>query len=208
MVQAMKVELADCTNYDFYKKLLILTHGTRSNRKEESWHSKKSIEDFTKDLISWGHEGPFEHIKFTFFVSGISRVLTHQLVRHRIASYLQMSNRHSEPLATAYVIPEPLLNNHKAIGMYERMIEQGWDNYKTLQDYGVRREDARYVLPPGYFTHILVTMNGRELRHFFQLRCSKDAQDEIRTLAKKMLIICYGKFPAIYEDLYDKYVLK
>lgn len=209
----MEVTLIDNTRPEFYEPLIILAHGTRCDERQTEWKSEqKTIDDMCKDLISWGHTGVFEHIKFSFHVSGISRCLTHQLVRHRIASYLQMSNRHAKPHACAYVTPPSVgevsmkeYNDERLIAMYEDFIEKAYQNYEVLMEHGVPMEDARYLLPPGYFTHILVTMNGRELRHFFELRCAKDAQWEIRNMATQMLKLCYACFPVIFEDLYKKY---
>jgi len=209
----MEVSLLDKTSPSFYEPLISLAHGTRSNEKETIWTSKnKTVDDMCRDLMKWGHTGVFEHIKFTFHVSEISRCLTHQLVRHRIASYLQMSNRHAKPRAVDYVRPPSIekisqerYGNNKLVGLYEIMIEKAYENYNILMEEGVPMEDARYLLPPGYFTHILITMNARELLHFFTLRCAPDAQWEIREMATQMLKLCHACFPTIFDDLYKKY---
>jgi len=209
----MEVSLLDKTAPSFYEPLISLAHGTRSNEKQIIWTSKnKSVDDMCRDLISWGHTGVFEHIKFTFHVSEISRCLTHQLVRHRIASYLQMSNRHAKPRPADYVRPPSIekisqqtYGNNKLVGLYEIMIEKAYENYNIMIEEGVPMEDARYLLPPGYFTHILITMNARELLHFFTLRCAPDAQWEIREMAIQMLKLCHACFPTIFDDLYKKY---
>jgi len=199
----MKVELIEYTPNGI-NKIARLARSTRKNKLEEYEEWYKDNEKFVKQLISVKHYGILEHITFTFHVSEISRCLTHQLVRHRMASYLQMSNRHAKPNEDDYVTPHTLKTD-KAKKCYEWIIETSWAYYNELINEGVPIEDARYVLPPAFFTHITITMNCRELRHFFELRCEKYAQWEIRELATEMLKICYDKYPIIFEDLYKRY---
>ena len=166
---------------------------------------------FIKHLIKVGHLGILEHINFTFYVSEVSRCLTHQLVRHRIASYLQQSNRHVTPDKNSYVTPFSITNNtfndnHKSLEYYNEVMNLAYDTYRNLIARGVPVEDARYILPPAFYQHISITMNARTLRHFFELRCEPDAQWEIRELANKMLEICYEKYPVVFEDLKEKYL--
>lgn len=186
--------------------IVRMAHSTRKNYLEKDWEEKISQNDFVKELISWGHEGVFEHIIFTFHVSEVSRCLTHQLVRHRIASYLQQSSRHVVSKKEDYVIPQSVAKTVHETQHYKEWMEWQWDNYKRMINMGIPVEDARYLLPDGYFTHITLTMNCRELRHFFELRCDEHAQWEIREMAKEMLKICHEKYPIIFEDLYKKFM--
>ena len=128
-----------------------------------------------------GHYSIFEHASFTFAIEGISRSCSHQLVRHRIASYSQQSQRHVEP--ERYILPESMKDSNLA----KRGLIELSSIYATLISEGVPREDARFILPQASTTNLVVTMNARELLHFFKLRLHKSSQWEIRELASMML---------------------
>ena len=198
----MKIELISYTP-DGENMIANLAKATRMSSLDMKQNNKDNNMKFIKHLIKIGHLGILEHITFTFHVSEISRSLTHQLVRHRIASYLQMSGRHTKPNEKDYVIPPSMDIN---TGIYKEMVERAYGNYLNLIELGIPVEDARYVLPPAFYTHIAITMNARTLRHFFELRCDEHAQWEIREMAKEMLKICYDKYPVIFEDLKEKYL--
>lgn len=164
--------------------------------------------DFIKKVIASGHESPLEHVKFTFAIEGVSRALTHQLVRHRMASYSQQSQRYVKESHFDYIIPpsvaadERLKNEFlKAMDLiqagYNRMLEY----YKEKGCEGERaNQDARFLLPQAAETKIVVTMNCRELLHFFQHRCCARAQWEIKRLAEKMLEIARQNLPQVFEN--------
>lgn len=158
-----------------------------------------------------GHLTPFEHASFTFDVSGVSRTLTHQLVRHRLASFNQQSQRYvemaSDGMSFGYVVP-PSIDSADAdpdTGVVEEQeafhaaMTAAWEAYRELIDLGVPKEDARYVLPNACMSNIVVTMNARELMHFFSLRCCNRAQWEIRELAWQMLGLCRNVAPRIFD---------
>jgi len=174
-------------------------------------HSKdfKNVDDQkTRHLIdllkSLGHESVFEHVSFTFRIEGISRVCSHQLVRHRMASFTQQSQRYV-PLNPEFIIPESLIDSEFSDEV-KNILENARSLYKKMVEKGIRKEDARFILPQAVETKIIVTMNGRELRHFISLRAEKDAQWEIRKLAIEMLKEAYKVAPILLEDLYKKYV--
>lgn len=144
---------------------------------------------FLKMLVESGHMSPFEHASFTFAVEGISRVATHQLVRHRLASYSQQSQRYVEMSGSSCVVPPAIEADPQALALFSRCADDAWRCYKDLVSIGVAKEDARFILPHGTMTRIAVTMNARELHHFFALRLCKRAQWEIRDLARRMLIL-------------------
>lgn len=134
-----------------------------------------------------GHLGIFEHASVSFLVEGISRACSHQLVRHRMASYNQVSQRYCK-MGEEYrfVVPDSI----KAAGMvqaYGLCTAACLETYQTMLEAGVPAEDARYVLPQGGTTSIVVTMNLRELFHFWDLRTDKHAQWEIRQVAGDMI---------------------
>ena len=167
---------------------------------------KGANKTFIQNIIKLGHESPLEHGVMTFKIMDVSRSLTHQLVRHRIASYTQKSQRYCKEDQFGYVIPESISSNPNFKMEYERMCQKINELYTFFINSGVKREDARYILPNACYTDIWVTMNFRELRSFFKLRCDKHAQWEIRNLADEMLKIAYSKYPIIFEDLFDKYI--
>jgi len=163
---------------------------------------------FIQNVIKLGHGSPLEHASMTFKIMNVSRALTHQLVRHRIASYTQKSQRYCREDMFEYVTPESIASDPKFKEEYDRMCQKIQELYNFLVTSGVKREDARYILPNACYTDIWVTMNLRELRNFFGLRCDKHAQWEIRELADTMLRIAYLKYPIVFEDLYKQYITK
>lgn len=137
--------------------------------------------------LASGHESVIEHASFTFAIEGISRVCSHQLVRHRMASYSQQSQRYVQVQdRDGYVIPDSV-DEWNFLNDYCYIMSEIWTIYERLIKGGVPEEDARYVLPNACKTNIVVTMNARELRHFLKLRLCKRAQWEIRELAERML---------------------
>jgi thymidylate synthase (FAD) len=126
-----------------------------------------------------------EHVVFTFYIEGISRVASHQLVRHRIASYTQESQRYAE-VGPDYVVPETVLGRNFEY-RYRDAVERCYRVYEAMVDSGVPREDARYVLPQAFTTSILMTVNLRELIHIACLRLSERAQWEIREVVRAMV---------------------
>ena len=153
-----------------------------------------------RSAISSGHEAVLEHWSATFAVSGVSRALTHQLVRHRVASYSQQSQRYVDMDGFDYVVPESILNHPDSLEQFKWGIKSIQKVYKTLLAYGIDMEDARYILPNACTTNIIVSMNARQLRHFFALRCCNRAQKEIRELADKMLELVKEVAPTIFEN--------
>jgi len=144
-------------------------------------------EEFIAKLIQLGHFSPFEHASFTFAIDGVSRSLSHQLVRHRIASYSQKSQRYVKENGFAYVTPKSITASPQQEAEYKSLMEQIQQAYNALLAAGIPAEDARYILPNATETNLVVTMNARSLLNFFQLRCCRRAQTEIRQLAWQML---------------------
>jgi thymidylate synthase (FAD) len=129
------------------------------------------------------------HVSFTFAVEGISRACSHQLVRHRVASYSQQSQRFVEvkALEKHVVVPSTISNSENAYVKFWRLLKETQRAYEDFVSLHVPVEDARFVLPNATETHLLVTMDGQELLHFFGLRCCNRAQWEIQLLANEML---------------------
>lgn len=174
-------------------------------------HSKIKPEDLIKTsdeelksilghVMDLGHTSVIEHTNFTFAISNVSRSLTHQLVRHRIASFAQQSQRYVNLNEPCYVIPPKIITNKKMKKAYEETMNIIWRQYNRLIEIGIPAEDSRYVLPNATCTNIIVTMNARSLLNFFELRCCLHAQWEIRKLANKMLTIVKKKAPIIFKN--------
>lgn len=150
------------------------------------------------NVVSMGHHSVIEHATFTFCIEGVSRSLTHQLVRHRIASFSQQSQRYVSLQEATYVIPDSVKEVEGAEEIYRNAMDAAWKAYNDLEALGILAEDARYVLPNGCTTNITVTMNARELMHMFSLRCCNRAQWEIRQMADEMLRLCKEACPVIF----------
>lgn len=158
----------------------------------------EKVDKFIDKLTSLGHESPLEHVTFTFGIEGISRACSHQLVRHRIASYSQKSQRYVDENGFSYVIPKTIIDAGME-GIYSSLMFQIEDIYKDLKAAGVPKEDARMVLPNACETSIIVTMNVRTLLNFFKHRVCNRAQWEIQELAIKMLVICKNISPKLFQ---------
>ena len=159
------------------------------------------IESFLDKIMSLGHHSVLEHASFTFGIEGISRVTTHQLVRHRIASFSQQSQRyvsHKEEFTS--IMPDSIAKNPEACQIFAFMSETVHKAYAQLIDMGIPAEDARYILPNATETKIIMTMNARELLHFFALRCCQRAQWEIREMSIEMLRIVKKVAPIIFRQ--------
>lgn len=156
---------------------------------------------FIGQLIGMGHFSVFEHISFTFGVEGVSRAMTHQLVRHRVASYSQKSQRYVKHSSKdfQYIIPPSIEGNNEAENEFLAAMDNLSKIYDNLIALGIPPEDARYLLPNAAESKIIITMNARELLHFFELRSCNRAQWEIRDLSDKMLELCYNVAPAVFK---------
>jgi thymidylate synthase (FAD) len=158
----------------------------------------KLSERLLKELWRGGHHSPFEHASFTFGVDGLSRVASHQLVRHRVASYSQQSQRYVPMNRPEVVLPPSVASDPEARVLFEKQAEDAHKAYKSLIERGVPAEDARFILPHGWGTRLVLTMNTRELHHFFALRLCRRAQWEIRELSRLMLAQCRKAAPLIF----------
>lgn len=186
--------------------------------------TEDKVNQFLTMLMDMGHASPIEHVSFTFGIEGVSRSLTHQLVRHRLASYSQKSQRYVREGQFSFIIPPEIEKNEEAKEIYIRAMEEQQRAYdqlvtvlqkehmeKTKGQYKSEKkalsmaekaaiEDARYVLPNACETKIVATMNARELLHFFNHRCCNRAQWEIRELATQMLILVKKVAPILFEN--------
>lgn len=155
---------------------------------------------FIRMLIKLGHTSVLEHAVASFKISDVSRSLTHQLVRHRIASYTQKSQRYVDESTFEYVTPDKIKENEAAFNIYNNFMNYCKETYKKLKEIGIPKEDARFVLPNATKTEIVLTANLREFRHMISLRGSKEAQWEIRRMFIEILKILKEYAPTVFED--------
>lgn len=154
-----------------------------------------------RKILDLGHLSVLEHASFTFGIEGISRACSHQLVRHRIASYSQQSQRyvsHAQPFEA--VTPETIASRPQLAERFAAHLAATHELYRELLEAGVPAEDARFVLPNAAATKLVMTMNARELHHFFALRCCRRAQWEIRAMAVAMLRLARQAAPLLFAD--------
>ena len=182
---------------------LCYSRSTINDLKEKI--SEKDQSDFIQRLINMGHESVFEHATFTFGIEGVSRVLLAQLTRHRLASFSVQSQRYvSYEKGFGYIIPPSIeALGGEAVQKYHdqmNMIEQWYKEWQqVLGNNGEKsNEDARFVLPNACETRLLMTMNIRELWHFFNLRMCSRAQWEIRNMAEQMHKLCLETAPDLF----------
>ena len=162
--------------------------------------SEEQVQKMVKKMVALGHASTIEHVSFTFGIEGVSRVLTHQLVRHRIASYDQQSQRYVAAHGFQYITPPTIEENPAAKERFDKLLSEIRSAYDDLVEMGIPKEDARYVLANAAETKILVTMNARTLLHFFKLRCCNRAQWEIRDMAYKMLAEVKKVAPTLFHN--------
>ena len=163
--------------------------------------------DFVAKVVESGHVSPIEHVSFSFAIQGVSRALTHQLVRHRIASYSQQSQRYMDGSNFDYIMPPAIAKNPRAKERFIRCLDEIQSAYKDVKGYleedgrkELSKEDARFLLPQAAETRIIVTMNCRSLLNFFTNRCCTRAQWEIRRLADCMLAECQRVLPVVFRN--------
>jgi len=157
------------------------------------------VASFVRKLREMGHLSPFEHVSFQFSIDGVSRALSHQLVRHRIASYSQRSQRYVEEKGFEFVIPPSVKQNLEALGRFETVMARLQEDYRELLN-SVPAEDARYVLPNACTTSLMASFNARSLLNFFEHRTCIRAQWEIRFLAERMLELVRIVAPNLFSE--------
>ncbi|MEA3421600.1 MAG: FAD-dependent thymidylate synthase [Acidobacteriota bacterium] len=172
--------------------------------------SKDSAKKFVAMLRDRGHESVIEHSAMTVRFSDVSRGFTHELVRHRLASFTQESTRYVNESNLQVVCP-PDKDPDEAIALesyiagiealsFREWIEMNESMYKALLKHGWKNEDARQILPIGIVAEIVVTANFREWRHIFELRCSKRAHWEIRSVMTSLLSDIQSRVPVVFDD--------
>ncbi len=156
--------------------------------------------EFIRRIVRSGHESVLEHASASIRVKGISRACSHQLVRHRLASYTQSSQRYVDESDAEFVVPPSIERCETGYDSYMRHLQEAIDMYEFLKSSGISVEDARFVLPTACATEIVMTANFREWRHFLEVRGDHHAQWEIRALAYKVYVILSNEAPSVFAD--------
>jgi len=157
-----------------------------------------SAAKFIGKLIAMGHESPLEHAYATFYISGCSRAMTHQLVRHRLMSVSQQSQRYVDEKSFQYVVPPSVPDERRE--EFRRDMESIRAMYARWQARGLKKEDARFVLPNACTSELVISANFREFRHIFAVRCAPQAQWEIREACAAMLRELHRRAPSVFQD--------
>ena len=173
--------------------------------------TKEGQRKFISGIVKRGHTGVVEPASAMFKISEVSRAFTHELVRHRLMSFCQRSQRYCKEDGFKYVIPATIAKDNVSDGLhtslldrYEHLMGEIEEVYNLLVDSGIPKEDARYVLPNACYTEITVTANFREWLHFLELRLSPRAQWEIREVAREILKQLYEIAPSVFGHLYEQ----
>ena len=190
------------SNISYNEALRIVENATRVCYKSEDKIKEGSAEKLIKGVIKSKHLGCIEHVSLTAkFIC--DRACSHQLVRHRLMSFNQKSQRYCKEDNLEVIKPEGLKNT----AIWLESCRQAENAYAELIRRGEKPEVARGVLPNSTATEIYATANLREWRHFFELRCDRTAQKDIRMLALELLCQMFEKYPVFFEDLVDKYAI-
>lgn len=177
----------------------------------------EKVANFLEKLSNLGHASPLEHASFTFGIEGVSRSFLAQISRHRIASFSVQSQRYVDMDNADHVVPKDIYDaGYSAVRLYEESVKNSFNNYNELKEELTKKyigegmkespakkkaqEDARYLLPEACCTRMIVTMNARELNHFFNLRCCNRASREIREVAEEMLKLVYPVAPHLFKS--------
>lgn len=160
---------------------------------------KETRERLIRQVIASGHTSTLEHASFTFAIEGISRVTEIQMIRHRLASFSIQSGRYVKRKGAKFVIPVKIKADREILKKYKKILAMTQNLYEEMVERGIPAEDARYLQPQSLEIKAVITMNARELLHFFNLRCCRRAQWEIQELANKMLGLVKRVAPTIFE---------
>lgn len=145
-----------------------------------------------------------DHVVYMFEIEDCSRVTTHQLVRHRVASYDQESQRFSSATREGAVVPPSIQSNQEALAVFDEALKGVYQAFEKLAALGIPKEDARYVLPNATKTKLVMTLSARSLMHLVWQRTALQAQWEIRELATKMKELASKATPELWTTMVEK----
>jgi len=198
-----------------YVKLLSITenseklieYAARVCYNSQSKITEASFRHFIPKILKKHHEDVLEHASATFEIVGVSRALLAQLTRHRLCSFSVRSQRYCNEESAEFLIPLDIKKSLSNSNLYHDFLLDVKKLYKNLIANGIKKEDARMVLPQSTLTNLVMTANFRQLRHIFKLRCHKSAQWEIKEMARCMLTVMYTQTPTVFRDLYGQFIL-
>jgi len=159
---------------------------------------------FLQARVEEGHLSLIEHATASFYIGGISRAASHQLVRHRLCSFSQRSQRYTNEEDTLFVVPPTIAARPEAARVYTEFLERARQTYGELRSLGIPKEDSRFVLPAATATELIMSFNFREALHIFSLRITPHAQWEIREVCRRMLEELHRIAPAVFGGLRSK----
>jgi len=200
-VVTMEVTLLRCTpdSSDLIYGSILLTE-SMGTAEHFGGADAKEKEKRIQNLIRVEALSPVEHLNLTFLIEGISRVCSHQLVRHRLASYTQQSQRYTLiDDADFYVTPPSIERDASKREKFTGAMAEIFGMYQKLLDDGVTEEDARFVLPGACKTNMVMTINARELLHIANVRCCERAQWEVRELSWRMVELARNAAPEVFR---------
>jgi thymidylate synthase (FAD) len=208
----MQVKLIAITHYlgeqssleDVQGSERLIEHAGRTCYHSQRSQDANGTARFIQGRIAQGHESIIEHGAASFEINGISRACSHQLVRHRLASYSQESQRYVDMSNPEWVIPPSIATNPSAKTIWDTFLTQAQATYRQLRELGIKKEDARFLLPNATATRLIMSANFRELLHMFRLRISPHAQWEIRAVCVDMLNAIYPHAPSVFGALRDR----
>ena len=192
----MKIELLSITE----NAEELIENAGRTAYKTFDKRREGSATKFIRMLITNGHLSVLEHAYASFRIKGASRAFTHQLVRHRLCSFTQQSQRYVNEKDFTYVEPESIRSEEKAHSLFSDFMQRAREAYVELKEMGIKNEDARFVLPNAVESEIVVTANLREWRYIIELRGNASAQWEIREMAIKISELLKERVPSIFGD--------
>jgi thymidylate synthase (FAD) len=174
--------------------------------KSEDKISEGSAQKFIQNILRNGHESVIEHEKISVRII-CDRGVTHEIVRHRVASYSQESTRYCNYCddkfghELTFIRPIFWLNDTKKMDIWKENMLKIEADYNRLIELGAKPQEARSILPNSLKTELIVTMNLREWRHFFKLRVSPRAHPQMREVAENILVEFKQRVPVIFDDI-------
>jgi thymidylate synthase (FAD) len=179
----------------------LIEHAGRTCYMSHQRSTEGSSGKFVRMLVSKGHLSVLEHASATFRISGVSRVTTHQLVRHRLCSFSQRSQRYVKEEENGFVVPPSVLASADAMPVFRSSVAASKRAYTELLAQGIPKEDARFVMPGAAGSELVLSANFRELRHVILTRGTREAQWEVRSIVTEMLKALKQHAPNVFADI-------
>jgi thymidylate synthase (FAD) len=193
----MNIELLACTP----DPEPVIARAARTCYLSFDRQSEENDRKLIRQLIRRGHLSVLEHAMATFRIRGCSRTFTHQLVRHRLCSFSQQSQRYVKEEGFTAIIPPGIKDNPEALQIYDKMLDNSRETYRRLIELGIKKEGARFILPNAVASEIIFSANFRQLRHMLILRGDPHAQWEIRKVFLRIGTIMKEMAPDCFFDL-------